>query len=244
MKKIISLLVFVFIISFSNDLTAQNNYQDVVYLKNGSVIKGVIIEQIPNVSLKIKTKDENVFFYDMKDVEKMAKEEIIKLKIKNNYYNNDLKTKAQTYRDPAAATLLSFFIPGIGQFYNGQTGKGITHILWYLGSSAIMYISTIYLTTEYRYYTDGYLYYTFSETNTGAAIFLVASSASMLTAWIVSMIDANRSAKKINNQLDFAQFKLGEKNSLSFQPDVKLIHNNSLNIPPTLSYGLKINISF
>lgn len=28
-------------------------YQDVVYLKNGSVIRGLITEQIPNKSLKI-----------------------------------------------------------------------------------------------------------------------------------------------------------------------------------------------
>ena len=30
---------------------AQGNYQDVVYLKNGSIIRGIIIEQVPNVSI-------------------------------------------------------------------------------------------------------------------------------------------------------------------------------------------------
>ena len=30
---------------------------DVVYLKDGSVIRGVIVEQIPNLSLKIQTRD-------------------------------------------------------------------------------------------------------------------------------------------------------------------------------------------
>ncbi len=58
--------------------TNKNNdngeYAEVVYLKNGSIIRGVIIEQIPNVSLKIKTKDGNVFFYKMEDVEKITKE--------------------------------------------------------------------------------------------------------------------------------------------------------------------------
>ena len=34
---------------------------DAVYLKNGSVIKGTIIEQVPNVQIKIQTKDGNIF---------------------------------------------------------------------------------------------------------------------------------------------------------------------------------------
>lgn len=43
--------------------TNQDNpqYVDVVYLKNGSIIRGMIIEQIPNVSLKIQTKDGSIF---------------------------------------------------------------------------------------------------------------------------------------------------------------------------------------
>lgn len=47
---------------------------DVVYLKNGSIIKGTILEQIPSVSLKIKTKDENVLVFKMEEIEKIVKE--------------------------------------------------------------------------------------------------------------------------------------------------------------------------
>jgi hypothetical protein len=53
---------------------AQVNYEDVVYLKNGSIIHGVIIEQVPNQSIKIQTKDGNVFFYKIDEVEKLTKE--------------------------------------------------------------------------------------------------------------------------------------------------------------------------
>lgn len=49
--------------------------QETVYLKNSSVIKGEIIEQIPNQSIKIKTKDGNIFVYKMDEVEKIAKEQ-------------------------------------------------------------------------------------------------------------------------------------------------------------------------
>lgn len=60
---------------FSAVVSAQNNYEDVVYLKDGSIIHGMIIEQIPNVSIKIKS-GVNVFVYKMDDIEKITKEEI------------------------------------------------------------------------------------------------------------------------------------------------------------------------
>ncbi len=49
-------------------------YVDVVYLKNGGVIRGMIIEQTPNVQIKIQTKDGSIFVYKMDEIEKMAKE--------------------------------------------------------------------------------------------------------------------------------------------------------------------------
>jgi hypothetical protein len=54
---------------------SESTWQDVVYLKNGSVIKGMIIEQIPNESLKIQTADGSIFVYDMAQVAKIAKEQ-------------------------------------------------------------------------------------------------------------------------------------------------------------------------
>lgn len=48
---------------------------DVIYLKNGSVVRGTIIEQIPNESIKIETSDGSVFVFKMSDVEKITKEQ-------------------------------------------------------------------------------------------------------------------------------------------------------------------------
>jgi hypothetical protein len=47
---------------------------DVVYLKNGSMIVGSIIEQVPNENLKIQTKDGSVFVYPMSDIYRITKE--------------------------------------------------------------------------------------------------------------------------------------------------------------------------
>lgn len=55
--------------------TNEPTWQDVLYLKNGSVIKGVIIEQVPNESLKIQTADGSIFVYEMDQVAKIAKEQ-------------------------------------------------------------------------------------------------------------------------------------------------------------------------
>ncbi len=71
MKKYFALLLFALLTTVSY---GQSNYQDVVYLKNGSIIRGLIIEQVPNKSIKIETAERNVFVYQMDDIEKITKE--------------------------------------------------------------------------------------------------------------------------------------------------------------------------
>ncbi len=71
MKKYLALILFALITTVA---FAQSNYQDVVYLKNGSIIRGVIIEQVPNKSIKIETVDRNVFVCQMDEIEKITKE--------------------------------------------------------------------------------------------------------------------------------------------------------------------------
>lgn len=73
MKKYVTLLLLVLFMTLS---FAQNNYQDVVYLKNGSIIRGVIIENVPNKSIKIETADKSVFVFQMNEIEKLVKEKI------------------------------------------------------------------------------------------------------------------------------------------------------------------------
>ncbi|RPI06906.1 MAG: hypothetical protein EHM64_01270 [Ignavibacteriae bacterium] len=48
--------------------------KDVVQLKNGSVIKGTILEMIPDKTIKIQTADGNIFVYNMTEVEKISKD--------------------------------------------------------------------------------------------------------------------------------------------------------------------------
>lgn len=73
MKNILCKLAII-IVLFTSITFSQQLYEDVVYLKNGSIIHGIIIEQVPNVSLKIKTHDGNVFVFSFSDLEKTTKE--------------------------------------------------------------------------------------------------------------------------------------------------------------------------
>lgn len=74
MKKYLALIFFALVTTV---VFAQSNYQDVAYLKNGSIIRGIIIEQVPDKSIKIETADKSVFVYQIDKIEKFTKEQII-----------------------------------------------------------------------------------------------------------------------------------------------------------------------
>lgn len=73
MKKILFLLAICFSF-FARAQQTLADYEEVVYLKNGSVIRGIIIEEVPGVSLKIKTREDNLLVYKIDEVEKITKE--------------------------------------------------------------------------------------------------------------------------------------------------------------------------
>ena len=58
-----ALVLLVICVSYSY---AQTGYIDVVFLKNGGKVSGIIVEQIPNVSIKIETKDGGLLIFKMK----------------------------------------------------------------------------------------------------------------------------------------------------------------------------------
>ena len=70
--------------------------KDVVYLKNGSIIKGSIKEIIPIESLKIENYDGSLFIFNMSEVERILKEETQK---NNKSENNKLFTKYAGFVD-------------------------------------------------------------------------------------------------------------------------------------------------
>jgi len=112
MKKIFTIFLFLTIGIFA---FAQQSYQDVVYLKNGSIIRGTIIEQVPNVSLKIETADKSVMVYKMDEIEKISKEPIL---------NTNPKSGSSSGVKPGYCGILNI---GYG-FGIGESSKGINSL--------------------------------------------------------------------------------------------------------------------
>lgn len=189
MKTLLAL--FSFLILTSGTIIAQQNYDDVVYLKNGSIIRGMIIEQIPNVSLKIQTKDNSVLVYNMEDVEKMTKEPVQENSSaqQNEYYGSE--------KDPAVAVLLSALLPGAGQYYNEDVTKGVVMTSLYVAGWAL-YFAAGYSEEWYEdeYYWASYGYYYEEETP-----WLYVGLGMVVGTWVWSMIDAGINASDYNDSL-------------------------------------------
>ena len=203
---IVALFTLITIISFS--VSAQNgNMEDVVYLKNGSIIHGTIIEQVPNESLKVKTKDGSVFVYKITEVDKMTKEQIANTSGNsgnNNYSGNQYTNIAvPSYKqlkmnynphmympqlgdpyNPAVSGLCSWLIPGLGQMISGETGRGLGFLGGYFGCYLVVGIGSAAVTTSY----DN------SSVATGGLLMLVGV-VGMITVDIWSIVDAVHVAK-------------------------------------------------
>ena len=75
---IFSVIFFIICVFLTTAILAQET-EDVVYLKNGSIIRGTITEIILNDKLKIRTRDGNLLVFTMNEVDRMAKEPFLEL---------------------------------------------------------------------------------------------------------------------------------------------------------------------
>jgi TM2 domain-containing membrane protein YozV len=199
MKFIYSIALFTILIS---SCYAQMNYKDVVYLKDGSVIKGIIIEQIPNVSLKIETSDGSIFVYKMEKIEKITKESDQKQSVKEDTSSySGVNSLAKRKKSPILACILSVICPGVGQYYNGQVVKGVVQELLWVGGLTLALTAGISTTSSdiyYNYY--GYSYYEGTTSSTSITTWYWVGLGVTIASEIWSIIDAPISASQINKE--------------------------------------------
>ncbi|MFK7799793.1 MAG: hypothetical protein AB8E82_20225 [Aureispira sp.] len=69
-------ILFVISCFFSATLWAQTTLEDVVYLKNGSIIRGQVLEYDPSANVKIQIKGGSILVYASSEVTKMEKVEV------------------------------------------------------------------------------------------------------------------------------------------------------------------------
>ena len=74
MKSFLLFTLFLFLLPVA--LPAQTGTEDVVYLKNGSVLRGEIVELHDNGHLKIEIAGRNIFVVMMNDIEKITSEKL------------------------------------------------------------------------------------------------------------------------------------------------------------------------
>jgi hypothetical protein len=89
---------------------------DTIHLKNGTVIEGTIIREIPDVSVAIETAQGKVFTYNMQDVFKIDR--------RPSRPVPRISPLPTIRKDPTLSGLLSAVVPGAGQVYNNQYLKG------------------------------------------------------------------------------------------------------------------------
>lgn len=74
-------------------LFAQNS-KDVIYLKNGTIIKGTIVEQIVGQSVKVKSSSGVITSYSVNDIDRFDKENAIQ---RDNQYLTQINTSTEKY---------------------------------------------------------------------------------------------------------------------------------------------------
>ncbi|HYV92672.1 MAG TPA: hypothetical protein VE978_12830 [Chitinophagales bacterium] len=150
MKKL--LLLFALLIIVSGAIAQAT--RDVIYLKNGSIIKGTITEQNPPTDLKIEMANGNIITYKYDEIEKITKEEVQQSSNTSSSPNNDkfeIKTpfKNSTYQGKALKTMKSRELKTILQndpvsFAKYKAGNVLVGVAWteyFIGTFLVIYNS-------------------------------------------------------------------------------------------------------
>lgn len=248
-------------ISFSVNAQSEN-MEDVVYLKNGSIIRGIIVEQIPNESLKVKTKDGSVFVYKMTEVDKLTKEQIVNTRGNSGNFNNSRYPyiASPSYKqikmdydyhmyvpqlsdpyNPTVSGICSWIIPGLGQMVCGETGRGLGFLGGYIGSYLVVGIgSAIFVSSSsYSYYGS---YYSTNDHGgrTAGSLFMVAGIIGMVAVDIWSIVDATHVAKVKNMYISDMRSKTSSL-KLEVSPYIDQISMNNEIVRPV---GLTMRVKF
>ena len=120
------------------DRADAQQLEDVVYLKDGGIIRGTIIEQRPGESILIRTKDGNQFRFTMDQIDRIAKEPV------RGAPPAQVPQQARPGGKKAGtAVLWSFLLTGAGQFYNTDYGLGAGLFLTQIVSAPFFIDATV-----------------------------------------------------------------------------------------------------
>lgn len=150
MKKLILLTLLLFV-GFS--LSAQD-MPEIVYLKNGNLIRGTIIQMIPDESLEIKSRDGKVYVYQMSEVLRIeknmsAKVSADKARPVSNYSDSYTSRSRDEFVEPAYYSSDSY---SLNAGYRGMFDLG------YSVSVDAAELNRLEFSTSHGYQFNPYLY--------------------------------------------------------------------------------------
>ncbi len=197
--------------------------QDVVYLKNGDIRKGTIIENAPNDYVKVETSDGSIFTIKYSEIEKITKEAP-----KSSSAPQQQAAKADDAqklmifesgkKSPALGVLLSCILTSAGHAYADNWPRGLLFTLGRVGGAVLALTAGI--ETERDYY--GY------ETTKITGAYYAGMGITLAIA-IWEMIDAAAEVDRYNARL--------YENIMGKKPDW------GLNIVPS-KQGTKLMLSY
>ena len=168
------LIIILLVIQITPTAFAQQQLHDIIYLDDGTIVLGTIVGSLRGESIRIMTDDGSMLLYESHRVVKIT-------------------PAPQPYlaKSPAVALALSCVLPGLGQLYNEDMGRGLVVLgADILGFACIVIGNNINREDEKK----GYNYSTEGNELIGSGVVL------LLLSWGVSMMDAYTSAQDINRQ--------------------------------------------
>ena len=176
---ITALILAVAVTSAWVDRADAQQMQDVVYLKDGGIIRSTIIEQRPGESILIRTPDGNQFRFTMDQIERITKEPV-----QGVQQQPQLRQTGPGAKSPGTGALISLLITGGGQIYNEETTKGVIMLVVAVGFTALA--------------IDGIDEYDCDEFESCAPWLLPVGLGGALVMKVWSVIDASAGAKRWN----------------------------------------------
>ena len=183
-------------------------HADVLYVQgDGSIRKvyGTITHEDPGKMVGIRTADGKELEFRASDVLTILRNsEDTSPSLDTPAFHPSFATEG--HKSPTTALVLSVLIPGAGQFYNGQPGKGVVQLVGAVGGLALGIAN---MPTEVNV--------GFASVKTGNAGLSAAGFGVALAACVWSIVDAPTSASKINHQLGLATLRDGQDLGVAYR---------------------------
>lgn len=206
MKTLLFALLILICLPFLSALGQER--VDVIYLKNGDIFKGAIIENVPNDYVKIELSGGLVFTVKYIDISKFTKEKpennLQQLQESRRPESNDQSSsmKMMYYdsekKSPGTAVVLSLVLTSVGHAYAGNWGRGLLFTAGRVGGVVVALTAGIKTETHQDYLGYG-TYYTYETTKITDLYYVGFCTALLFTVW--EAVDASVEVDRYNDNL-------------------------------------------